>query len=225
MVKRLASIPVLLGLFASAAATAQKPPAAPAAGHAVPGWYLGMPVLLRALPVPEGVDRKTLPNFRVYVHAPVSATAGAAPMKSVTRPDGSVVALPPHQDTLAALNAPDAPRLGIGYFVLRGSKGTEETVRTQPQPAKSWPSSPLVSEIRIGPEWVKVNNHAVVEYGLAAELLKLEFFDVGGQMWGELYDPAAAATATVNCALVPQPTAPPVDWINDRNYVPGQTAR
>lgn len=213
-----------LGILASAA-TAQQPSETQTAVHAVPGWYLGMPVLLKALPVPNDVKRETLPSFRVYVHAPVSATAGAAPMKSVTRPDGSVVALPPHQDTLAALNAAGAPRLGIGYFVLRGPKGTDETVRTQAQPTNSWPSSPLVSEIRIGPEWVKVNSHVVVEYGLTAGLLKLEFFDVGGRMWGEFFDPAAASLTGVSCTLAPEPPAPPIDWLNDRDYVPGQPAR
>lgn len=194
--------------------------------HAVPGWYLGVPVLLRAQDPPPDIDRKNLPAMRVYVHAPVSAAAGAAPTRQVPRPDGKVVTLPPHQDTLESLNAPDSPRLGVGYFVLRGPKGNDQNVRVQPQPEQSWPRSPLVSEIRIGPEWVKVNSHAVIEYGLRSGLLDLQFFDVGGMMYGQFMDPptpALDALARLDWRATPPTAAPPIDWANDRDFKPGQS--
>lgn len=206
---------------AAAASAARAADEAPPAGHAVPGWYLGMPVLLHGAPPPEGVDRKTLPQFRVYVHAPVSATAGAAPMKTVTRPDGQQVTLPPHQDTLEAMHSAAAPRLGVGYFVIGGPKATDANTRVQPQPEKSWPRSPLVAEIRIGPEWVKVNSHVVIEHGIQTGLLELQFFDVGGMMWGEYMDPDAREIGELNCTRANPLPAPAIDWINDRDYRPG----
>lgn len=193
------------------------------ADHAVPGWYLGMPVLLHASPPPQGVDRATLARFPVYVVAPVSASAGSAAMKQVSHPrTGESVALPPHQDTLSALNSMGKPRLGIGYFVIRGPKGSAETVRTQPQPEKSWPSSPLVSHILIGPEWVGLNNHLVVEYGLATGVLALEYFDVGGMMWGELLDPDAGTLGTVEVKIERTPVFPPIDWTHGKDFPPGR---
>lgn len=195
----------------------------PQAPHAVPGWYLGMPVLLRAVPSPGGTDRASLPSFPVFVHAPVSETAGTAPMKRVPRPDGSEVILPPHQDTLSEPGSAEAPKLAIGYFVEIGPEGDASNVRVQEQPQNSWPSRPLASHIRIGPEWVPVNNHAVIAYGLRTGQLSLEFFDVGGMMWAEpLGGGAENPLDGIGCRIEPPPDLPPVDWIGDVDHLPGQ---
>lgn len=191
--------------------------------HTVPGWYLGMPVLLKATPPPTDVDRASLPSFPVFVHAPVSETAGTAPMKRVPRPDGSEVVLPPHQDTLSELGNAQAPKLAIGYFVEIGPEGDASNVRVQAQPPDSWPGRPLASHIRIGPEWVPVNNHAVIAYGLRTGQLALEFFDVGGMMWGEPFGGGAAGPlAGIDCRVEPAPALPPVDWAGDVDHLPGQ---
>jgi hypothetical protein len=201
------------------AAEPQSPVSAP---HTVPGWYLGMPVLLNARP-PAHADRNKLPQFPVYITAPVSATAGAAPTRNVKRPDGRMVVLPPHQDTLAELNSAAAPKLGIGYFVEIGPKGNASNVRVQEQPQNSWPSAPLAHEILIGSEWVRLNSHVTIEYGLRTGVLQLEYFDVGGLMWGEYFEPAAAQLGEVSCRVASPAPLPPIDWENDRDYVPGQS--
>ncbi|MCC7411461.1 MAG: hypothetical protein IT495_07510 [Gammaproteobacteria bacterium] len=211
-------------LAASTTGTAATDAPTAAGQHAVPGWYVGLPVILRGSLPPVGVDRRTLPRFRVYVHAPVSATAGAAPMKTVRHPvSGEMVALPPHQDTIEALNSATAPKLAIGYFVLRGPKAADDDVRVQAQPERSWPSSPLIAEIRIGSEWVKVNNHVVIEYGLKSGLLALEYFDIGGMMWGQFFESAAESLRDGACTVGSPSATPPIDWEHDIDHVPGQS--
>jgi len=195
----------------------------PGPTHAVPGWYLGMPVLLKAMALPAGVDRRSLPRFAVYVHAPVSATAGSAPLKTVQRADGREVILPPHQDTLSEMGSAVDPKLAIGYFVEIGARGDASTVRIQEQPAGSWPNRPLASHIRIGAEWIPVNNHAVIAHGLRAGLLELELFDIGDLMWGEPFEPGSgAALAGIHCRIEPQVALPAIDWSMDLDHLPGQ---
>lgn len=203
-------------------ATAATPvPFAPT--HAVPGWFLGMPVLLFAAPPPAGIDRRSIESFPIYVHAPVSASAGAAATKVVPHPrTGKPVTLPSHQDTLSALNSEAKPRLGVGYFVIAGPRATADTVRLQDQPEASWPSRPLASHILIGPEWVGVNNHLVVEYGLATGQLALEYFDVGGMMWGEFVDSAARQLGSIEVSIGHATPLPAIDWEHDKDHQPGQ---
>ena len=209
-------IAVLLGNSVLASAQTSPPPAP--ASHVVPGWFLGMPVLLHDSPPLAGLDRATLERVPVYVVAPVSASAGAAAMKQVPHPrTGEIVALPPHQDTLSALNSAGKPRLGVGYFVIRGPRGSDDTVRVQPQPEKSWPSASLASHILIGSEWVGLNNHLVVEYGLVTGLLALEFFDVGGMMWGEFLDPESQKLGVVDAKVEHPAKLPEIDWKHDRD--------
>lgn len=203
-------------------AAAQEPAAG--APHSVPGWYLGMPVLLTARSPSNNLDRRQLPSMRVYVTAPVSDTAGTAPMKTVPLPDGEVV-LPPHQNTLTSMASEMDPLLAIGYFVEIGPKGTESNVRIQRQPENAWPSRPLASEIRIGTDWVRLNNHVVIEYGLKKGLLQLEFFDVGGLMWGRHFDGGTGDAPLHECFLSEPPPAPPVDWLRDTDHVPGQNPK
>jgi hypothetical protein len=189
--------------------------------HAVPGWYLGMPVLLTARESPADVERQTLPSMPVYITAPVSASAGTSPERLVALPRGEVV-LPPHQDTLVTMASANEPLLAIGYFVEIGPAGDEHTVRTQPQPENAWPSAPLASAIRIGTEWVPLNNHIVIEYGVKTGLLQLEFFDVGGLMWGQHFDGTDAGVEVAACAFEHPPELPDVDWAGDIQHLPGQ---
>lgn len=194
---------------------------APKPEHAVPGWYLGMPVML-AVNRPEGdVDRRSLPSMPVYVTAPVTPTSGSSPERTVVRPDGEVF-LPAHQDIMTTMADPESPILAIGYFVEIGPKGTPETVRTLDQPDDAWPSKPLASHIRMGTEWIGLNNHLVIEYGLRMGLLQAEFFDVGGLMWAFHFDGGDQAPAIERCAFEQDVALPEVDWEGDVDHMPGE---
>lgn len=190
--------------------------------HSVPGWYLGMPVLLTTRKPAEGVDRTQLPNMPVYITAPISASAGTSPRRTVSLPRGEVV-LPPHQDTLVTMPPDDDPVLAVGYFVEVGPAGSEDTVQSQEQPENAWPSRPLASAIRIGTEWVKLNNHIVIEYGLKMGLLQLEFFDVGGLMSARHFSgDSGPGVRIAQCAYAQPPQLPEIKWAEDPEHFPGE---
>lgn len=159
--------------------------------HVVPGWYLGMPVISMswevlsmedrlAARIPEGVATQN-----AYIIAPVSDTLGTSPEREIKLPDRTVV-LPAHQAAATAMNAPGEPVLGVGWFVIAGENATEENLRTDPRPENGWASAPLAREIRMGTEWVPLNNHVIIEYGLDRGILDLEYFDSGAMFWATL---------------------------------------
>lgn len=170
---------------ADAAVDSREPPP----GHVVPGWYLGMPVVVRGRTRhPPGSLNEAAAlaqpgqKMRVYIVAPVAESIGASPEQRVPL-GGRLVTLPEHQATFTCLGNEDSPIAGIGYFVTRASGAAETEVRSQPLPAKAWPSAPLAAALRIGGEWMPLSSHVTIEYGLARGLLELEYFDAGDDMW------------------------------------------
>ncbi len=169
-----------------------------ASGSAVPAWFLGMPVYLKPGPSGEGTPRKPnkraaestdgIPRMKVYLPAPVNQTAGNAPSRVIPTDDGMKV-LPPHQDVFTELRSKAAPAIARAYFVLQGPKANDSNVHVQPDPGNSVPGGPLVYEMKIGHEWVKLNNHVAIEYGIREGLLTVKYFEDGGPMWGEFMDP------------------------------------
>lgn len=183
---------------------------APVGNKVVPGWYLGMPVVMHArMPALLGGDgpdapSDEYPDLVVYLTGPVEKTAGTAPDRIIPTPDGPK-ALPPHQDTITRLVREDEPYDALAFFVIPGPKADSGNTKVQPDPGNSVPGAPLVEEIRIGPAWVKLNSHVVIEYGIKAGLLAAKPFPIdiggyGGLMWHTMFDPDMA-TFDANCTV------------------------
>ncbi|MEW2443661.1 cupredoxin domain-containing protein [Micromonospora marina] len=178
----------LPGRFAVDAEVAPQPdaPGADGAQRVLYGWYLGMP-LVHNVTVPDyyggtapATPDPALPPMRTYLTAPVDDRAPSSPVRQVPTGDG-LRTLPSHQNTTDA--HPGArPHNAFGYFVVRGPKGSEETVRTGPAVPDSLPADPLAGSVRIGDRWMPLNNHLVIEYGVAAGLLELVPLEYGGFM-------------------------------------------
>ncbi len=173
----------------------------PVRDTAIPAWFLGIPVYLKPGPsgaettphIPrKGPDNPTdgIPRMRVYLVAPVNKTAGNAPTRTVPTENGDKI-LRPHQDVLTELRSAANPAIGRAYFVLPGPKANDSNVHVQPEPnpASSLPGGPLVYEIKMGHEWVKLSNYVAIEYGIKEGLLTTKYHEDGGPMWGEFMDP------------------------------------
>lgn len=182
---------------------------APAGNKVVPGWYLGMPVIMHAkMPALLGGDGPEAPSDKypdlvVYLTGPADKTAGTAPDRMIPTPDGPK-ALPPHQDTVTQLVGKDDMHDALAYFVIPGPKANSSNTKVQPDPGNSVPGAPLVEEIRVGPVWVKLNSHVVIEYGIKAGLLATKPFPVdiggyGGLMWHTMFD-ADMSSWNATCA-------------------------
>lgn len=173
----------LLWIIPAAAATTAGQP-----DHVVPAWYLGMPVVAMAHDTLGMEDRLAgnmpgdVPSMNVYVTAPVSPTAATSPQRRIELPGGPRT-LPAHQITLPRLNTRDAPRLSIAWFVIPGPAATVDNLQTDPRPEGGWSSGPLARAIRIGGEWVPLNSHVVIDFGLQRRILALEYFDGGSVIW------------------------------------------
>tara|TARA_R110002110_G_scaffold405241_1_gene624220 strand:- start:52427 stop:53377 length:951 start_codon:yes stop_codon:yes gene_type:complete len=192
-----------------------------AAQHAVPGWYLGLPVLLEVSSAPPGSEPELLSRMRAYVTAPVNQRSAAAPYRDIPRQGGTVV-LPPHQITLVEMPSEVAPKLAVGYFVQVAPEAPPGKVKFQPQPENSWPLHPLASAILVGDEWVALNNQVAIEYGIAQGLLQLQYFDVGGLMSARYFNEKAASMGAVTVKIPNPAKLPPVDWESYVDRKPGE---
>ncbi len=157
-------------------------------------WYMGMPVVAHVL-IPQNfggtgpsapTDKTPIP---VYMTAPMGSGVDATPDRILPTPQGPRL-LPAMQHTLGAIASESQPRDGMGYFVIKGDKGDANTVKVnefsklvEQAPGGSLSGAPLAYEIKIGPAWVKLNSHVVIEYGVRAGLLKLAPFSYSGRMW------------------------------------------
>lgn len=52
----------------------------------------------------------------------------------------------------------------------------------RPNPDKSLLDEPLAIAIRVGEEWLKLDNHVVVECGLSTGQLELKYFSTAGKV-------------------------------------------
>ncbi len=213
-----------LGLWVAAATVAQVGHAADAAmpqDKAVPGWYMGMPIILNAItPKNYGGAAPNAPvpgvtKMNVYLTGPVRDDVAFAEDRWIPLPTGKRF-LPAHQDTLAQFPTKARPFNAMGNFVVMGPKGNAENVKLRDKdfPAnasESFPGAPLAYEIKIGPMWVKLNSHIVIEYGVKAGLLKVVPFEYGGLMWATLFDEPpfeALPTYVAKSAAEPKKMAP-----------------
>lgn len=174
-------------------------------------WFAGLPVKLQVqIPTAYGgaapnAPSDAHPDVVVYVTGATRTVAASAPEMSVPTPNGPRV-LPAHDDVLTRMIPSKRPADSIGYFVVPGPKADASTVRTQPDPQNSWPGAPLVREIFVGTDWVRLTNHAIIEYGLAMGWLALEYFDYGGLVSSSYLD--EATRLDVDVAIAPAVTLP-----------------
>jgi plastocyanin len=150
------------------------------------GWHLGMPLVHHVTlpefyggPLPAEPD-PDVPVMRTYLTAPVDPAAPSSPVREVPTADGPRT-MPSHQNTTDAHPGPE-PRSAYGFFVVRGPKGSAETVRLADPVENSIPADPMASAIRIGGQWLGLNNHLVIEHGVELGLLALVPLEYGGQM-------------------------------------------
>jgi hypothetical protein len=148
-------------------------------------WFAGLPVKLQVqIPKAHGgaapnAPSDAHPDVLVYVTGATRTGAPSVPEMTVPTPNGPRV-LPAHDDVLTRMVPAKTPADSIGYFVVRGPKADESTVRAQADPPNSWPGAPLAREIFVGTDWVRLTNHAIIEYGVAMGWLTLKYFDYGG---------------------------------------------
>lgn len=106
-------------------------------------------------------------------------------------PDGQVlehIVIPAHDDTFSARPSRAAPGDTRGLWVVAGGNATPDTVKLRPMPAASLAGAPLAWAVRLDGDWHPLTDHRVVERGLEAGLLRLEFSNWGGLAWLEERD-------------------------------------
>lgn len=175
------------------------------------GWFAGLPVNIKVqIPKAHGgtgpnAPTDEHPDVIVYVTGATRAEGSSVAEMSVPTPHGPRV-LPAHDDVIARMVPATAPADAIAWFVVPGPKADDSTVRSQPDPAGSWPGAPLAREIFVGATWVKLTNHAVIEYGLAMGWLALKYFDYGGLATSAY--PDQNVRLGVKIAIDPSPALP-----------------
>jgi len=188
-----------LGAFTASLSQGKAPaPAAEKPDLVRDGWYMGMPVHMNVL-LPSNFGGRAPPAptpgkpvIRVYITGPVRDDKAFTPeTNTIPTPDGPRT-LPPHDDTLTRLPPPDERPDGEGLFVAPGPNASPATVKARDAPKDSIVGAPLAYAIQVGGQWLPLNNHVVIEYGLRRGLLKTVSFGYGGSMWSSFVDPLAA---------------------------------
>lgn len=200
--------PVASERFAVSTRIETAPDSSPDPGErAIYGWYLGMP-LVHHIVLPEfyggtgpSEPSPELPSLRTYITGTVEHQALSSPVRQVPTADG-VKTLIPHQNT-TDVHPGNRPHNSFGFFVLRGPKGDDGNVLTDPCPPDSIPDAPLAHQIRIGEHWVRLNHHQVIEYGVETGLLRLEPLEFGGIMTASFPDAGQLAIDCESTGVVP----------------------
>lgn len=196
------SFPILIGALAFLAGVANAAERAPHSGPrglAVPAHYMGMLVIVQGGPPASDATERP-----AYITGVLNTSGGFHDHHEV---QGSDRVLPAHQITLTSMGV-DAPAKTIGYWVMPGPKATDANVKVQPNPDKSLLEEPLAIAIRVGEEWLKLDNHVVVEYGLSTRQLELKYFSTAGNMQASFMQPTPQPF-TVSVATHPEAKLPP----------------
>lgn len=183
------------------------------ADKAVFGYYLGLPIQLFAEAPPflggtgPAAPSRGTPDLVVYLTAPTSEGNYTAPSAMIPTPQGRRW-LPPHEDTLARFVTEEERADALGYFIIAGPRATPERVRVttdpnQPDTSLYASGAPLAREIKVGEQWLPLNSHVVIEYGLRNGLLAAKYFDYGGLMWARAMDPTAEPLPDTDGAAPP----------------------
>ncbi len=171
---------------------AAEPPKQLPIDHVVPVWYMGMPAMGHSFEYPEVfLEEAKLPKEAdfpwhqtlSYIVGMADKSIGVSPHQRISPPGAPPMIMPGHQAVVTCLNTPEAPTLGIAYAVLPGPKASKHNVRSDAMPEHSIIGAPLANAIRIGPTWLPLTNHRVIEWGLHKDLLRLRFFGASPIGW------------------------------------------
>lgn len=192
-------------MLSSMAHAADQPPHSGPRGLAVPAHYMGMLVIVQGGPPPA--DAEEVP---AYITGVLNTSGGFHDHHKV---QGSDRVLPAHQITLTRMSS-ERPTKTLGYWVIPGPLATPETVRVQANPERSLLDAPLATALRIGNEWLPLDSHVVIEYGIATGQLALRYFSQGGSMTATWMQPtpqpfAVEVTTTPAVKLPPRGPEPP----------------
>ncbi len=206
-------MPVRMNVLIPAMAGGHAPPPAgqaspPAKAEGVQGWFLGMlarmnvriPAKTGGHAPPPAAERAVL---KVYLTGPVRDDQAFTPESNRVPTPKGVRVLPPHDDTLTRLVPPGALPKSRAYFVVPGPKATADEVKVRDEPKDGIVGSPLAYAINVEGEWIPLNNHLVIEYGIRRGLLAAQLWDFdGGTLW-TTFDDAAAVDFRPEVTIAP----------------------
>ena len=146
-----------------------------------PGWFAGSQVTQFAqIPNPTVPSSLAPSSARPDTDIYLVGNIGSTPFSDEqTIPGGSVV--PGHDDVWPVYTA--TIYNGFGYWVVPGLMASSDTVRTRPQPVGSLADAPLAYQIRLGQDWVDLNNVTTILDGVGIGQLRLVELGFGGAGW------------------------------------------
>lgn len=159
---------IVVAVFALSAVAA----ASPRSGkHAA--WFAGIPIELTITAEnARGASTRIPTPARIYITAPTFSDAAFA--ATTIQIDGQRRVFPAHDVVVDQFISDHAAAPAMTFFVVPGAKATADTVRSVVNTSDSIPAGPLAREIFVGTDWVRLNSHVIVEYGVAMGWLALE---------------------------------------------------
>lgn len=146
-----------------------------------PAWFAGSQVS-EFVQTPNPTEPSTLtpspsrPDTNLYLVGNI----GSIPLNpEQTIPGGAVV---PDHDVVWPIY-PQTIYNGFGYWVVPGPSASTDSVRTRTEPANSLAGAPLAYQIRLGQDWVDLNNADLIKSEVQTNQLRLVELGYGGAGW------------------------------------------
>lgn len=146
-----------------------------------PSWFAGNQVT-EFVQIPNPTEPSSLapsptrPNTDIYLVGNIGSTP-FVPERAI--PNGPVI--PGHDNVWSVYTA--TIYNAFGYWVVPGLTASTDTVRTRPQPVDSLADAPLAYQIRLGQDWVNLNDATVIKDGVQTGQLRLVDIGFGGAGW------------------------------------------
>lgn len=146
-----------------------------------PSWFAGSQVTQFAQ-IPNPTEPSSLapspdrPDTDIYLVGNIGSTP-FEPERAI--PNGPVI--PGHDDVWPVYTVTIYD--GFGYWVVPGLSASTDTVRTRPQPVDSLAGAPLAYQIRLGQDWLNLNDATVIKDGVQTGQLRLVDVGYGGAGW------------------------------------------
>ncbi len=145
-----------------------------------PSWFAGNQVT-EFVKIPNPTEPSSLapsptrPDTDIYLVGNIGTPF--VPERAI--PNGPVI--PNHDNVWSEYTATIYD--GFGYWVVPGLTASTDTVRTRPQPVNSLAGAPLAYQIRLGQDWVNLNDATVIKGGVQTGQLRLVDVGYGGAGW------------------------------------------
>lgn len=160
-------------------------------------WFAGIPVELTLNAEKSRAVSAPLPaSPRMYVTAPTFAEATFA--AATIEIDGQRRVVPAHDLVIDQFVSQNAATPALTFFVVPGAKATPDTVRFVEGPSDSLPGRPLVREIFVGTDWVRLTSHVIIEYGVAMGWLALAPYALNSSIATRYLDQPAGFAVNVS---------------------------